>query len=246
MNLEETSWRTRRLRFVKNTTNYADTAANFTKILQDHVDYYVNSADKIFTADYGLYWWDYKTNYTAIFAEFVGNQSRQRHIALCRGAAQAHNKSWGAIVTWKYDSTPYLESGDELYDDLTLAYSAGAKYMIVFNYPKIGPYGTLTENHFDALKRFWDYSHSNPQAFGYTKGNVAYVLPRDYGFGLRKVDDTIWGLFPADELSAKAWDDVNKLVSQYGAGFDILFDDEDLDGTISRYDKVFFWNETIT
>ena len=233
-------------RFVKNTTNYADTAGNFTKILQDHVDYYVNSTDKIFTADYGLYWWDYKTNYTSIFAEFVGNQSRQRHIALCRGAAQAHNKSWGAIVTWKYDSTPYLESGDELYDDLTLAYSAGAKYIIVFNYPKIGPYGTLTENHFDALKKFWDYSHSNPQAFGSTRGNVAYVLPKDYGFGLRKVDDTIWGLFPADELSAKTWNDVNQLVSQYGAGFDILFDDEALDGVLNRYDRVIFWNETIT
>src|SRR4030067_304543 len=135
-------------------------------------------------------------------------------------------------------STPYLESGDELYDDLTLAYSAGAKYIIVFNYPKIGPYGTLTENHFDALKKFWDYSQSNPQAFGSTRGNVAYVLPKDYGFGLRKVDDTIWGLFPADELSAKTWNDVNQLVSQYGAGFDILFDDEALDGVLNRYDRV--------
>ena len=233
-------------RFVKNTTNYADTAANFTSILRDHVDYYVNSVDRIFTADYGLYWWDYKANYTAIFAEFVGNQSRQRHIALCRGAAQAHNKDWGAIVTWKYDNAPYLESEQELYDDFTLAYAAGAKYMIVFNYPKIGPYGTLTEDHFDALKRFWDYAHSNPQAFGSTKANVAYVLPKDYGSGLRKVDDSIWGLFPADDLSAKAWSDVDKLVGRYGAGFDILFDDEELHGVINRYDKVIFWNETVT
>jgi hypothetical protein len=234
------------LRFVANTTNYADTAGNFTKILRDHVDYYVNNADRIFTADYGLYWWDYKTNYTAIFAEFVGDQSRQRHIALCRGAAQAHNKNWGAIVTWKYDKEPYLESPDELYNDLTLAYTAGAKYIIVFDYPKIGPYGTLTEEHLDALKKFWDYAHSNPQAFGSTKANVAYVLPKDYGSGLRKVDDTIWGLFPADELSTKAWNDVNKLVSQYGAGFDILFDDEALDGVLNHYDRVIFWNETIT
>ena len=234
------------LRFAKNTTNYADTAANYTKILRDYVDYYVNSADRIFTADYGLYWWDYKTNYTAIFAEFVGNQSRQRHIALCRGAAHAHDKSWGVIVTWKHDNEPYLESGKELYDDLQLAYTAGAKYIIVFNYPKIGPYGTLTEDHFEALKRFWDYAHSNPEAFGSTKAKVAYVLPKDYGFGLRKADDTVWGLFPADDLSGKAWSDVNKLVSEYGAGFDILFDDEELEGIATRYDKVIFWNETVT
>jgi len=237
------------LRFVQNASSNAETAELFTQRLRAHVDYYVGSADRIFTADYGLYWWDYKTNYTAIFAEFVGNQSRQRHIALCRGAAQAQNKSWGAIITWKYDKEPYLENGTELYYDLKLAYEAGAKYMIVFNFPKIGPYGTLTEEeggHFDALKNFWDYAHSNPQAFGSIRADVAYVLPRDYGFGLRKADDSIWGIFPADESSAKAWNDVEKLVSQYGAGFNILFDDEDLDGAISHYDKVFFWNETIT
>jgi len=236
------------LRFVQNASSNAETAELFTQRLRAHVDYYVGSADRIFTADYGLYWWDYKTNYTAIFAEFVGNQSRQRHIALCRGAAQAHNKSWGAIITWKYDKEPYLENGTELYYDLKLAYEAGAKYMIVFNFPKIGPYGTLTEEegHFEALKNCWDYAHSNPQAFGSIRADVAYVLPRDYGFGLRKADDSIWGIFPADDLSAKAWNDVEKLVNQYGAEFDILFDDKDLDGAISRYDKVFFWNETIT
>jgi hypothetical protein len=233
-------------RFVKNTTTYADTATNFTYILQKHLDYYVNDIDRIFTADYGLYWWDYKTDYTAIFAEFVGNQSRQRHIALCRGAAQAHDKNWGVIVTWKYDNTPYLEDGNALYEDLKLAYDNGAKYMIVFNYPKIGPYGTLTEEHFDALKKFWEYSHNNPQNFDSTKANIAYVLPKDYGFGLRSAEDTIWGLFPADELSSKVWDDVNKLVNQYGAEFDIIYNDVEFQTVRNRYSMVIFWNETVT
>jgi hypothetical protein len=233
-------------RFVKNTTTYADTATNFTYILQKHLDYYVNDVDRIFTADYGLYWWDYKTDYTAIFAEFVGNQSRQRHIALCRGAAQAHDKNWGVIVTWKYDNTPYLEDGNALYEDLKLAYDNGAKYMIVFNYPKIGPYGTLTEEHFDALKKFWEYSHNNPQNFDSTKANIAYVLPKDYGFGLRSAEDTIWGLFPADELSSKVWDDVNKLVNQYGAEFDIIYNDVEFQTVRNRYSMVIFWNETVT
>ncbi len=235
-----------KLRFAKNATNYVDAASNYTATLRSIVDYYVDSADRIFTADYGLYWWDYKTNYTAVFAEFVGNQSRQRHIALCRGAAQAHDKDWGAIVTWKYDDPPYLESGQELYDDLVLAYNAGAKYMIVFNYPKTGPYGLLNDEHFDALKNFWDWSHSNPQAFGSIRAATAYVLPRDYGFGLRQRDDTIWGIFPPDELSAKAWNDVSLLVSRYGARFDILFDDEDFINIRGRYSKIIFSNETIT
>jgi hypothetical protein len=75
---------------------------------------------------------------------------------------------------------------------------------------------------------------------------VAYVLPKDYGFGLRKADDTIWGLFPSDELSSKAWNDVNTLVSQYGARFDILFDDEDRKGARYSYGRIIFWNETVT
>ncbi len=234
------------LRFVSNTTNYADTAGNFTQSLGAHVNYYVNDVDKIFTADFGLYWWDYKTNYTAIFAEFVGNQSRQRHIALCRGSAEANGKDWGAIVTWKYDNSPYLEPADQLYGDLQLAYKTGAKYIIIFDYPRIGPYGTLSPEHFDALKSFWDYTDKNPQDFGSTKADVAYVLPQAWGSGLRSSDDTIWGIFPPDEVSTKAWNDVTTIVSRYGARFDILFDDEKLEGATSRYSKILFWNETIT
>ena len=37
-------------------------------------------------------------NYTAVFAEFVGNESRQRIIALDRGAAESFNKDWGVII----------------------------------------------------------------------------------------------------------------------------------------------------
>jgi hypothetical protein len=235
-----------KLRFVKNATDYADAASNFTETLRGIVDYYVSSADRIFTADYGLYWWDYKTNYTAVFAEFVGNQSRQRNIALCRGAANAHDKDFGAIITWKYDNPPYIESRQELYDDLTLAYTAGARYLIVFDYPKLDSYGILKEEHFDALQRFWNYAHDNPQAFGSTKAEVAYVLPADYGFGFRSATDNIWGLFPSDDLAAKAWSEVNKLISQYGAGFDALFDDEDFANASTRYDKIIFWNETVS
>jgi hypothetical protein len=236
----------RKLAFVNNATTYAGAASNYTYILQQHVDFYRVNVSRIFTADYGLYWWDYKAGYDALLAEFVGNQSRQRHIALCRGAATNLGRDWGTIITWQHDGAPYIEDPDALYSDLTLAYMAGSKYMVVFDYPKIDTYGILTDQHFDALQRFWDWSHANPQAFGSTKATAAYVLPGDFGSGLRSATDTIWGLFPADDLSAKAWNDIETLTARYGAGFDIVFDDDSLGNVTARYQSVFFWNETVT
>jgi hypothetical protein len=69
----------------------------------------------VLTSDYALYWFDYQLGYDTVLTQFVGNESRERHIALCRGAAETLGKDWGAIVTWKYNQPPYLESGDELY-----------------------------------------------------------------------------------------------------------------------------------
>jgi hypothetical protein len=231
---------------IKNATNYADAAANYTNGLKGIVDYYLSYSDKVFTADYGLYWFDYKANYSAVFAEFGWNFSRQLHIALCRGAAKAQNRDWGAMVTWTYNDTPYIESEENLYEDLTLAYDAGAKYVVIFDYPKIGRYGILTEDHFDALKRFWNYIHNNPQNYGINQGRVAYVLPQDYGFGFRSSDDNIWGLWNADDLSRKVWDDAYKLIGQYDSRLDIVYNDPEFNNAIQRYyDKLIFWNETV-
>jgi hypothetical protein len=169
------------------------------------------------------------------------------HIGLCRGAAEAYNRDWGAIVTWEYTAEPYIESGEELYDDMVLAYQNGAKYVVVFNYPKIEPYGILTDDHFDALKEFWSYIHSNTQEHGAIKGEAAYVLPQDYGFGFRSAEDKIWGLWQADELSEKVWDDTNELIGRYGSRLDIVYSDpEVMDSVERRYEKLFFWDETIT
>jgi hypothetical protein len=130
---------------------------------------------------------------------------------------------------------------------MVLAYNNGAKYFIVFDYPKIDTYGIMTEEHFEALKKFWDYYHSNPQDFNSQKANVAYVLPRDYAFGLRRADDRIWGLFEPDALSGKVWSDVNKLVEVYGFGLDIVYDEPGVvDAARNRYARLVFWNETIS
>jgi hypothetical protein len=134
-----------------------------------------------------------------------------------------------------------------LYSDLQQAYRAGAKYVVVFSYPQLGEYGVLTQAHFDALKRFWDSIQNNPQNFGADKAEVVYVLPKDYGFGFRKADDTIWGVFKADEFSTKIWNDVNFLEEKYGSKFNVIIDDGVDYGKIGqKYSHVYFWNQTIT
>ena len=177
----------------------------------------------------------------------MGNQSRQRIIALDRGAAHAFNKDWGVIVTWKYqDQPPFLESGSELYVDLSLAYSAGAKYAVVFSYPNITAYGTLTDEHFTALQKFWTTLQKNPGSFDSNKAQVAYVVPADYGFGFRNPNDTIWGLFPADNQSAKIYADIKTLIADYGSHLDILYDEPQIIvPLLGGYSKVFYWNQTI-
>ena len=233
---------------IKDTTSYTQTATNYVANLTAFPDYYRQFATRVFTADYGLFWFDYDSHYDAIFAEFVGNQSRQRIIALDRGAAQAFNKDWGVIVTWKYqDQPPFLESGNELYADLSLAYSAGAKYAVVFSYPNITAYGTLTDEHFAALQKFWTNLQNDPGSFESNKAEVAYVVPADYGFGFRNPNDTIWGLFPADNQSAKIYADVKTLTADYGSHFDILYDEPQIIvPLLGSYSKVFYWNQTIS
>jgi hypothetical protein len=185
--------------------------------------------------------------YSCVFAEFVGNQSRPLIIALDRGAAQSFNKDWGVIINWKYDQAPYLESGDELYTDLVEAYSAGATYEIVFSYPNITAYGTLTQAHFDALEKFWNAIHTNSSGLMPSKAEVAYVVPAYYGFGFRSSSDTIWGLFPADALSQKIWNDTQVLTARYYDEWNIIYDYPGVIGpTLNNYTKLYYWNQTIT
>ncbi len=234
---------------INDTSTYSQTAQNYVGNLSAMINLYHPYTPSIFTADYALNWFDYKGNYTAVFAEFVGNESRQRIIALDRGAANAFHRDWGVIINWKYNQGLYLENGTELYNDLSLAYSSGAKYAFVFSYPKIGEYGTLSDEqgHFEALKQFWDTLHSNPSSFGSNKAQAAYIVPENYGFGFRNKNDHIWGLFPSDTLSTKIYDDVNNtLIPTYGARFDILYNEPQvIEPILKDYSKVFYWNQTL-
>ena len=232
-------------------SSYTQVGQNYVGNLSIIINYYLaHGAPQIYTSDYGLYWFDHQSNYTTVFGEFVGNQSRQRVIALDRGAAESFGKDWGAIINWKYDQPPFLESGNELYIDLSLAYSSGAKYAVIFSYSNNASYNTgygiLTEEHFEALQNFWSNIHKNPISFATPKPEVAYVIPKDYGFGFRSATDTIWGLFPADALSEKIWNDTLFLTSKNDSTFNIIYNEPDVIGsTLTNYTKVFYWKQTI-
>lgn len=119
------------------------------------------------------------------------------------------------------------------------AYQAGAKYIIVFNYPKINAYGILKEEHFTAMKKFWRITNKRSTSIlEKVEGEVAYILPNGYGWGMRNLKDKIWGFWPADELSLKIWDDINGLIEKHDSKLDIIYDDD-------KYRKVIYWNSTI-
>jgi hypothetical protein len=237
---------------IEPSASYTDIANAYVGNLTFMINFYQNNAHvNLSTADYGLFWFDYESNYNAIYAEFVGNESRQRIIALDRGAAKAFGRDWGVIVNWKYNQDPYLETGTELYDDLALAYSAGAKYAFVFSYPTYpaeNQYGILQDEHFEALQEFWKTLQTNPASFGLNKAEAAYIVPKDYGFGFRSPTDTIWGLKPADELSPKIFADTNNnLPRLYGSRFDILYDEPELiTQLLKNYTAIYYWNQTIS
>ena len=96
-------------------------------------------------------------------------------------------KDWGAIITWTYNEPPYLENRTEMLQDLITAYRAGAKYVTVFNYPSDTAFGVLTDEHFEAMETFWHMTGSLEKA----EAEVAFVLPKDYGWGMRNPDDRI-------------------------------------------------------
>jgi hypothetical protein len=126
-----------------------------------------------------------------------------------------------------------------------------AKYIVVFNYSnstensETNPYGTLTPEHFAAMERFWNYIQAYPrEVYGKVDGQVAFVLPKDYGWGMRTVEDNIWGLWPADEKAPLIWENMNKLITKYGLRLDIVYDDPRFNFS-EKYSQVYLWNQTI-
>jgi hypothetical protein len=225
--------------------NYSDAASKFVQNLTYYLGLVKNGWDigdlPLFTSDYALQEYAYRGGYDAVFTEIGWEGSNpQLNIALCRGAATVHSRDWGVMITGSLNGSR-LESGEQMYADMVTAYQDGAKYILVFDYPSLQG-GILKQEHFDALERFWQYvqSHPRPQP---AADRVAYVVPKDYGFGFRSATDRIWGLWDADNQSSQIWNQAQSLLGQYDDKLDIIYEDC-LQLNTSAYGRVIFWNGT--
>jgi len=206
---------------------------------------------RLFTADQMLHWWVYLAGYDVVFTELGWNTTSSRQIALCRGAAVAQNKTWGAIITWETDMPPYLGSAEQIYHYMVDSYRAGAKYVIVFNYPiypEDNPYGILVESQLEAMSKFWQYTKVYPRSiYGVVSADTVLVLPQNYGWGMRRndyvVNDYIWGIWPEDEKAPQILNNVEWLEARRGLQYDIVYEDPRFDYT-KMYSKVIYWNAT--
>ena len=199
-----------------------------------------------FTSDYGLYWWDYLGGYDVMFAELGWNASVAQQIAQVKGAARLQEKEWGAMITWKYYDVPFLDSGEEIYNQILTAYQSGAKYIMIFNYAKDDKGNTaaaMTDEHFLALERFWNDTH-NTDYVDLSTPEAALVLPHNYGWGMRDHDDTIWGFWPTDEKTEQIATVMGHLLSRYGESLDIVFEDSAYPAANVDYKHVYYWNST--
>ena len=229
--------------------NYSRAASWFTNIIRWTLlpDRWKAAGMTSFTSDYTLYWWDYLGGYDVMLAHLGWNHTLTQDIALVRGAARMQNKSWGTIITWKYRQPPYLDSGENIYQQMLMSYDAGAKYVVIFNYPQIegNPYGILTDEHFEALERFWNdvMTKPNQKTRDFNQAEAALVLPKNYGWGMRNPTDSIWGFWGPDEKSPQIWEISRKLLAQYGLSLDIVYDDPAFPAA-GKYSQIYYWNQT--
>jgi hypothetical protein len=231
-------------------TNYSEASSRYVQnlssvqSLQDLKSFGIDA----FTSDYALYWFDYLAGYDCVLAQLYGDNqtSKIQQIALCRGAADVQGKQWGAIITWSSNKPPYAENGTVMLEDMQMAYQAGAKYIVVFDYPTYphnNPYGILTDDHFAAMKSFWTQIHSTQKvAFASSNATAALVLPKDYGWGARKYNDRIWGLWDSDDLSPAIWSKINQEIQTYGLRLDIVYNDTVFNLT-DKYSTIDYWNK---
>ena len=180
-----------------------------------------------------------------MFGQIGWNHSLAQDIALLRGAANMQNKDWGAMITWKYNQLPYLDSGKEIYNQMVTAYEAGAKYITVFNYPQLSdnPYGVMRDEHFEALRQFWNDAVNHKISHNSITADTVLVLPNNYGWGMRNPADRIWGFWGPDEKSPLIWEQSRRLLAQYGLSLDIVYDDPNF-SVAEKYTQIYWWNSS--
>jgi hypothetical protein len=233
------------------TATYDNVAGFYTDSLRNDSGYKQLEQNQIpvYTSDYMLYWFDYVMGYDVVFAQLGWNHTIAQDIALTRGAANLQNKSWGTMITWKYNHPPYLDTPENIYDQLLASYMNGADYIVLFNYPAYpegNQYGAMTDQHFQVLEQFWNEVATNPDVVhGSNKAEAVLVLPKNYGWGMRNPEDKIWGFWEPDENSQQIWAISQQLLAQYGTKLDIIYDDPAYP-LADKYAQIYMWNQTLT
>ncbi len=89
-----------------------------------------------------------------------------------------------------------------------------------------GPYGLLDESRFKALERFYTQELNNAFVVrSGVKAEAAFVLPKDFGSGLRNQQDIVWGLWSPSPENQTIWPKLQDALSTYGQKLDIVYDD---------------------
>ncbi|MDG6221898.1 MAG: hypothetical protein IAX21_07035 [Candidatus Bathyarchaeota archaeon] len=202
----------------------------------------------LFSSDYVLYWFDYLMGYDVMLAQIGWNHTLAQDIALIRGAATMQNKSWGTIITWKYNNPPYLDSAENIYDQMLTSYKTGAEYIVLFNYPtypETNQFGIMTDNHFETLENFWNNVVTNSEVIhGSEKAEAVLVLPQNYGWGMRSPTDKIWAFLEPIEESDQIWTNLCILLEKYDINLDIIYDDPNY-APEDIYTLIYYWNQRI-
>jgi len=217
-----------------------ETAQRFCTRDKDNIDFLKNLT-KVFTSDYGLYWFDYLAGYDVVLGQLGWNLSVTQQLSLMRGAANTQQKDWGVFITWKYQTPPYLDNGTEIFNQLKTSYECGAKYFVIFNYydSEAGTYGTMQDEHFQALNLFWHDVVENSQVTqGSLKAESAVVFPKNYGWGTRWAEDKVWGIFKADEETQRLWQLMQAALKEHGLKVDIVFSDPKFPAA-TRYQNIY-------
>ena len=226
--------------------NDTDIANLYVNNLQNTLSSIGNQSDvKLFTSDYGLYWFDYLAGYNTVFAELFGQQTDAQTLASIRGAADMQGKSWGVMIEPASQSPLNLQTGDQISHELQQAYEDGAEYGVVFNYApnSNSSSGFLQDEQFNAIQRFWTNVVQNPKVTNNVKGQDALVLPNDYGSGLRSPTDSVWAIWHPDN-SRQVWNSVQASLAKYGSKLDIVYNAPNA-STTGKFQHIIYWNQTI-
>ena len=234
------------LLYIKPFTDLNDTAQRFNDRDKSNIEFLKANSTKVFTSDYALYWFDYLSGYDVALGQVGWNLTLNQQMALMRGAADLQNKRWGIVITWKYQQPPYLANGSEILSQMRTAYECGAKYFVLFDYyvdSNNSVYGTMTEDHFQALESFWNDVINNPQVIqGAIKADSVLVLPHNYGWGTRWDGDKIWGIFLSDTETHQFWDLMQTSLSRHGFNLDIVYNDPQYP-LIKNYQDIYSIND---